>query len=130
MLPFAAEHRVVRPRQAAASQPAAARPPATRPAARPATRPAARGPATRRASAAAAAAAAAAPSTVDASAAAARRATITQLRRVLAAGYASFDPLGPSAAPLQVQHGLSAGWQRMVKDLPSVGSADTRPCSA
>ena len=88
MLPFPAEHRVLRPRQATASQPAAAR------------LPAARGPAARRA--AAAAAAAAAPTTVDASAAAARRATIAQLRRVLAAGYSRFDPLGASAAPLQV----------------------------
>ena len=84
MLPFPAEHRVLRPRQATASQAAAARPPA------------ARGPAARRA------AAAAAPATVDASAAAARRATIAQLRRVLAAGYSRFDPLGASAAPLQV----------------------------
>ena len=86
MLPFPAEHRVLRPRQATASQVAAARPPA------------ARGPAARRA----AAAAAAAPTTVDASAAAARRATIAQLRRVLAAGHSRFDPLGASAAPLQV----------------------------
>ena len=99
MLPFPAEHRVLRPHAAAASQPTAARPAA------------ARSPASQRAAAAPAAAPAVAPpATVDASAAAARRATIAQLRRVLAAGHSRFDPLrDASAAPLQVQHGLSAG---------------------
>lgn len=102
MLPFPADHRVPRPRHAAASQPAAA-----------ARRlPAARG-----------------PVTVDASAAAARRATIAQLRRLLAAGYSRFDPLGASAARLQMQHGLSAGWRRMVKGVPLV-APKFGPCSS
>ena len=48
----------------------------------------------------------------DASAAAARRVTIAQLRRAVAAGHSRYDPLagaGGSPGPLLLQHGLSAG---------------------